>query len=337
GSSTNVKQLSAKDLSTLKLVPGISAMMGQISGSASVYYNGETTSISIRGIDEAHFSDFVTTPIESGNYLNKGESRAIVIGNNVAHKVFKRPLQAGFTISINNTPFKIRGILALSSGIGGGGSDTVIYMPIKDAREILGSRLNLNANEFSSIQVKVSDPNFIQEASDKIEIALANSHHVTLAKKDFSLSSSLALQDRFSQITNSITIFLAVLAGISLLVGGIGVANTMFTSVIEKTKDIGVMKAIGAKNRDVLMIFLFNSGMLGMVGGIIGIMFGALIAYFLPVLGISIGNRGTLQTVLSFNLMAFSLGFSVIIGMVSGVIPAYRASKLKPVDALRHE
>ncbi|MCX6706992.1 MAG: FtsX-like permease family protein, partial [Candidatus Woesearchaeota archaeon] len=158
--------------------------------------------------------------------------------------------------------------------------------------------------------------------------------------EDFSVTSALALQQRFSSIMGSLTLFLGLLAAVSLLVGSIGVANTMFTSVLEKTKDIGVMKAIGSRNMDILMIFLFNSGMLGLVGGILGIIGGVSISYLLPMFGINLGfgpRGGGITTVISPSLLIFTLIFSILIGMASGVIPAYKASKMKPVDALRSE
>lgn len=335
GGATNVKELSERDLQALKLVPGISSMTGIVRGSTKVYYNGETASMSVQGMDVSHFSDFVTAPLESGNYLSQGEARSVVIGYNVAHQTFSKELQVGYIITINGTPFRIAGILSTSSGFGG--SDNTIYMSDKDARDVL--TLDLASNEFSSIEVKVADVNFIQDTSNSIESVLLNSHHVTKAKEDFTITSAIALQQRFSSVTGALTIFLGVLASISLLVGGIGVANTMFTSVLERTRDIGVMKAIGAKNRDILLVFLLNSGMLGLLGGILGVVLGAIVAYFLPMLGLSLGpvSRGGLSTVISPNLLIFALGFSVAIGMISGAIPAYHASKLKPIEALRYE
>jgi putative ABC transport system permease protein len=129
------------------------------------------------------------------------------------------------------------------------------------------------------------------------------------------------------------TLFLGAIAAVSLLVGSVGIANTMFTSVLEKTKEIGTMKAIGAKNRDILMIFLFNSGMVGLVGGILGVMLGAIVSAGLQ----SMMGSMTAGGGLSIALMVEGLLLAVSIGVISGVVPAYRASKLKPVDALRYE
>jgi putative ABC transport system permease protein len=135
-------------------------------------------------------------------------------------------------------------------------------------------------------------------------------------------------------MTDTMTLFLGAIAAVSLLVGAVGIANTMFTSVLEKTKEIGTMKAIGAKNKDILMIFLFNSGMVGLVGGILGVMLGAVVSSGLQTM---MGGDMVSGTGLSFTLMFEGLLLAVSIGVISGVVPAYRASKLKPVDALRYE
>jgi putative ABC transport system permease protein len=133
-------------------------------------------------------------------------------------------------------------------------------------------------------------------------------------------------------------IFLGSIAAISLLVGAIGIANTMFTSVLEKTKEIGIMKAIGAKNKDILMIFLLNSGLIGLVGGIGGIVLGIFGSGLISSMtSTESGMNMFSNTAITPQLLIFALFFSVIIGMISGIIPAYRASKLNPVDALRNE
>jgi putative ABC transport system permease protein len=290
-------------------------------------------------MDPSTIQDFVTSGLASGRFMTPGELNSVVIGNSLATTTFNSALQVGNILDINGHNLRIVGILQSSSGLGG--SDNGIYTDVQDARNILGSSLNLTSNQFSSIDVYVAQVSYVNQTSNEIQAALANERHEAANKEDYSVSSPLALASRFSSVTSSITLFLTVIAAVSLLVGGIGVANTMFTSVLEKTRDIGVMKAIGAKNSDILLLFLFNSGMLGFVGGLIGVFIGAVISYILPLTGVSLGiggaGGGGLTTSLNFGLMAFALGFSVIIGMVSGALPAWNASKLKPVDALRYE
>jgi len=336
GAAINVKPLSEQDISALKLVPGIAYMNGAVSGRVKAAYQGANTTLSIQGDDPAVFKEFVTTTLESGRYLTQSDSRAVVIGNRVAYDTYKKPLSIGSMLVINDKTFRVVGILSSSSGFGG--SDSGMYMTTKDARDVLANTTDLKANEFSSITVKVSDVDFINETTTNIENALRNAHHVASGKEDFSVTSALALQERFSSVLSGMVLFLGAIAAVSLIVGGVGVANTMFTSVLEKTKEIGVMKAIGARNSDILLIFLLNSGLLGLVGGIIGIILGVSATFLFPYIGISLGPGGsTFQTIVSPELLVFGVLFSMAIGMISGAIPAYKASKLNPVEALRYE
>jgi putative ABC transport system permease protein len=146
------------------------------------------------------------------------------------------------------------------------------------------------------------------------------------------------MQETMSDVTQTMSLFLEAIAAVSLLVGSVGIANTMFTSVLEKTREIGIMKSIGAKNSDIMMIFLLNSAIIGLVGGIVGICLGTVISSLLPLLGMRLmGMGGEMTTVITPLLLMYAVFLAMGIGMAAGVVPAYRASKLKPVDALRYE
>ena len=159
--------------------------------------------------------------------------------------------------------------------------------------------------------------------------------------KDFTVGSVKEMQETISSTISSMTLFLGAIAAISLLVGAVGIANTMFTTVLEKTKEIGIMKSIGAKNKDILLIFLFNSCMIGLVGGILGGILGIVISRLLTVYllsGLDTGMvRGIISTIVTPESFLLVFGVSVSIGILAGIIPAYRASKMNPVDALRYE
>ena len=244
-------------------------------------------------------------------------------------------------ITIENKTFKIVGILAASGGFGG--DDRNVIMPIKAARDTLA----LDENNFNSISIKASSSDAVSQVVADADGKLTLLHHVTNPnRKGYSITSAESVQQTLSDVTTSITIFLGAIAAVSLLVGGIGIANSMFTSVMEKTREIGIMKAIGAKNGDILMIFVLSSAMIGAVGGIIGIIVGSIASAALS--GFSLGGVGSggfggaggaggITTSISPQLLIGALLLAMVIGIISGLIPSYRASKFKPVDALRYE
>lgn len=329
--TTKAKNLTKIDIQVIKSISGIGFVNGVVSGRADVSFLAETASVSVQGVDALAWSNIITTEIGSGRYLNPGDTNAIVIGSRIAKSTFKQPLVLNRDITVGGRLFKIVGILK-EAGIGG--DDTRIYMPIEQARDILE---NAGREKIDSITVKVSDADFVDDITSEIDSKLLMSRHLTNKTKDFSVTSSKATLERIQGVTQTFTIFLGAIAAVSLLVGAVGIANTMFTSVLEKTKEIGIMKAIGARNSDIMAIFLLNSALVGFVGGILGISLGAAISGVLPNLLSGLGPGGSVKTVIPLSLLAEALLISIGIGMIAGAIPAYRASKLKPVDALRYE
>ena len=141
-----------------------------------------------------------------------------------------------------------------------------------------------------------------------------------------------------SGVTQTLSLFLSAIAAVSLLVGAIGIANTMFMSVMERTKQIGLLKAIGTSEREIMKLFLIESGIFGLVGGIVGVVFGSAISLLIPYLGIqALGFGGDMRATITTGTIFFALGFSVVIGIVSGLIPARHAAKMRPVDAIRYD
>ncbi len=326
-SSSEQKNLTAKDVIVLKGIQNIDFVMGMVSGRADVTYLSKSSTVNIEGVDAEVWKDFITTGLSSGRYLMQGDSNSVVVGYRVANSVFDG-MQINRQITIEGKIFKIVGVLEQSGSV-----DSNIYMPILMAREVID---NVGDEKFNSISVKIKDVDLTNETVAEITQKLMLSRGILQTKNiDFSVSNPAEIQATVSSSLNSIALFLAAIAAISLIVGAVGIANTMFTSVMEKTREIGILKAIGAQNKDILVIFLFSSGLLGLIGGIGGIVLGVFGAGLIGSLASgSFGRLSFSSTYFSPTLIIGVFLLSIFIGMIAGAIPAYRASRLKPVDAL---
>jgi putative ABC transport system permease protein len=308
--------------------------MGTYSGRTQINYLGAKASVSIQGIDPQIWQEFISgVTLGKGRYLTQSDSYSVVVGYNVANSIFSG-LSVNQNIIINGTIFHVVGILSQS----GSQDDSEIFMPLTIARQVLG---DIGGTDFSSILVEVpktTNTTLINQTITDITNTLMLERGILQQQKtDFSVSSPLSFQQTISSSLNSLALFLEAIAAISLLVGAIGISNTMFTSVLEKTKEIGILKAIGAKNRDILFIFLFKAGMLGLIGGIGGTLIGILFSISIGQLaGVSLG-RVSLTSYINPWLIIGAFLISMIIGMIAGAIPAYRASRLSPIEALRYE
>ncbi len=317
--------LGRSDLQALKGIPDIALIDTNIRGSVDISYLGKTGKVSVTGVDQRVWSQITTSKIKTGRMLDSADQNVIVIGGRLASSYFAQPVGINKMTTINGSAFRVVGILDDQSNS--------IYMPIQMAYQVIPDKTN---DIYDTFVVKIKDENQLDEVITKIEDKLMIARHVTQNKKDFSVSSRKEMQQARADTMNSMNTFLLAIAAVSLIVGSIGIANTMFTSVLEKTKEIGIMKAIGARNPDILLIFLFNAGFIGLVGGIIGIILGTLLSGFLPaIMGGLPMTRGT--AIVTLNSITMALSVSVIVGILAGIIPAYQASKLKPVDALRYE
>jgi putative ABC transport system permease protein len=317
--------LSRSDLQALKGIPDIVIIDTNIRGNVDVSYLGKTGRVSVTGVDQKVWSQITTNKIKTGRMLDAADQNVIVIGGRLASSYFDQPVGINKMVTINGSAFRAVGILDDDS--------TNIYMPIQMAYQVIENKEN---DVYDSLVVKIKNEDLLDETIAKIESKLMIARHVTQKDKDFSVTSRKEMQQTRAEMMNSINVFLLAIAAVSLIVGSVGIANTMFTSVLEKTKEIGIMKAIGARNNDILLIFLFNAAFIGLVGGLIGVVFGTILSGFMPAL---MGNlplgRGT--TIVSLNSIIMALSVSVTVGILAGIIPAYQASKLKPVDALRYE
>jgi len=328
--------LTSTDVKTIKTVQGVLYVNGIVSTRADVSYLGQSVSTSIQGVDTSGWRFFIeTTGLSSGRYLNQGDTNAVVIGSGIANGLFKQNLTINKQITINGTAFTVVGILQSTGSFGQG--DSIIYMPIDAARQTL----DLDLKKLSSISIKVADSSQTQDIANQIESKLLIARHLQASKEDFTVSTAAALQSQVSSVTGTLTLFLAAIAGISLLVGAIGISNTMFMSVMERTRQIGILKSIGATDSEIMKIFVTESSLIGFFGGVLGVLFGMTASGLISELSIRVvgvgGAGGGFTTVVTPDLIIFSVLFSTFIGAVSGLLPARRAAKLQPVEALRYE
>ncbi len=323
-STSSSINLTDKDIKVIKQVPGVMYVNGLVSGKADLKYDNEKTVVSVTGVDTSIWRLIDNTGIDDGRYLQAGDSNSIVVGYNLAHGTFLQPITLNRPITIGGKNFRVVGILKQSGGFGGS-SDTGIYMPAEMAREVITEKV-------------ASDASLVEYLNADIEQKLMSSRQVNPRTKDFTVIASALIREQMSSVTQTLSLFLSAIATVSLLVGAIGIANTMFMSVMERTKQIGLLKAIGAGEREIMKLFLIESGIFGLVGGIIGVIFGAAISLLIPYLGIqALGFGGDMKATITAGTIFFALGFSVVIGIVSGIIPARHAAKMRPVDAIRYD
>lgn len=332
------KNLTGRDIQIIESIPEVEYVNGITSGRGELTYLSESITLTIEGVDPLAWREMTTSELESGRYLTQNDGNVIVVGSGVSGDMFKEPLSLNTQISIEGISFKIVGILGESGGFGG--SDRSVYVPYDSAVEILEDS---DRDVYTSIEMKITSEDIVENTMEEIEEKLMLSRHVTEETKDFTVSSSLQMVETVSEVSSTISLFLAGIAGVSLLVGAIGIANTMFMSVMERTKQIGILKALGTTNFEVMKLFITESAIIGFVGGLMGVFLAFILIGIMSEMGFSIAMGGmgrggfNMLSAVSPELIAFALGFSTLIGIVSGLIPARMASKLQPTEALRYE
>ncbi|MEK6917218.1 MAG: ABC transporter permease [Nanoarchaeota archaeon] len=280
------------------------------------------------GTDKKIFERMLNLEIAKGRFLRDSDSKGAIIGNSIAaSKTFDRELETGNKILINGVEFEVIGIIEPKGSFILDGSIMINEDTILD---IFGDNGGTDI-----IAVKVRDEKEISSVKLSIENLLRKEREVKKGEEDFTVQSPQSLLATLDSTLFAVQIFIYVIATISLAVGGIGIMNTMYTAVLERTKEIGIMKAIGAKNSTIFLLFSIESGFLGMVGGILGIILGLILAYGLSFIGRLVLGSNLIQASISPLLIFSALLFSFLLGTIFGVLPAVQASKLQPVEALR--
>jgi putative ABC transport system permease protein len=273
---------------------------------------------------DKRFADY-DIGLEQGNFFRESQKYNAVIGHDVAYNddtFFKKELKIGQKILIGEKKFKVGGII---ERIGNPEDDSVIYIPIETARELFNK-----PKEVSFIDTTVKPGKDLALVSERIQKDLERHRRVD----DFDVMTPDQVLKIFSAILGIVQAVLIGIAGISLLVGCVGIMNSMFTNVLERTKEIGVMKSIGAENKQIMILFMIEAGLIGLVGGIAGTILGSLVGFGVEAAAQAAGFE-LLKIQLHASMIISVLFFSMIIGVVAGYLPARRAAQLHPVDALR--
>lgn len=267
-----------------------------------------------------------------GDKLRSGDTREVVVGNYIPEVDFDgKKLEIGDTFYLNSEKVKIIGIM---EKIGNQQDDSIIWMSPETYEGIFKGK---KYDSYSTMIVGIEDFNDLSIMEERIENALIRHRKLPKGKTDFSFMTSESITEQFNNIFSIIQVVVIGIAAISIIVGGVGIMNTMYTSVLERTKEIGIMKAIGAKNSHIFTIFFLESGLLGFIGGLIGTIIGISLTYGIVQFVRVILNSTYLVFVFNWYLILGALFFSFFIGVLSGSIPAINAAKQNPVDSLRYE
>ena len=327
GSRKSLKYDDAKAIESK--IKGIDYVSPTVSSSYQVVNGNLNWNTSVEGVTP-ELMQIRALKVENGSFISASDmnkrSRVAVIGPTVAANLFGAENPVGQNLRINNQPFKVIGITASKGQSIGQDQDDVIYIPLTTAQERM-----LAITHIHSVNIQVSSPEKMDQVQAEIENLLRQRHHIRAGMEDdFTVRNMTSLMESFTENTNMITLLLGSIASISLLVGGIGIMNIMMVSVTERTREIGIRKALGATSSNVLMQFMIESMVIGIVGGVIGIASGILLSK-------AIGAFGGLTTTVDILPVLVSFSFAVGIGLFFGIYPARKAARLDPIDALRYE
>lgn len=331
GSALAIGQITEDDLQVVKKVKGIDLAAGVLTKSAKIEYKDEVQYMTIWGfptdkdgsdlIDGTNFFD-----IDNGRQFKSGDKYKVILGYSIAEDNFEKKVLVGSKMLINDQTFSVVGI---QKKAGTGVHDVILRVPLDTARELFDEPEEIST--IFAFTQKGFDP---EDVVESIKKDLRKHRGVKEGEEDFSVSTASQTIEQLNQILDIVTIVIVGIAAISIIVGGIGIMNTMYTTVIERTKEIGVIKALGAKNGQIMFLFLVESGMLGLVGGLIGLILGLGIAKLGEYLAVALG-ADIFKIHISITLVVGALLFSFLLGAVSGTLPARQASLLQPVEALR--
>jgi putative ABC transport system permease protein len=317
--------------------PAVAGVAPELTGQVTVTYGGQSTDTSIEGVTP-DYARVRNTSVTEGQFITEeqilGRASVVLLGQDVADKLFGRKEGlVGETVRIEGQPFRVSGVLTSKGGSGFSNEDNRVVVPLSTAQ----TRLLIRSprDRVDMIMVEATSANTVAEAQAEVSQILRTRHRTAIGEDDFTILTQQDFLTTASTITNVLTIFLGGIAAISLLVGGIGIMNIMLVSVTERTHEIGLRKALGARRIDILVQFLTESAVLSLLGGIIGIALGYLISY--GVGRIAAANNTPITPAIGIDTILIATLFSTAVGLFFGLYPANRAAGLQPVEALRYE
>lgn len=315
-------------------VPHAVGVMGGIQGSDTLVWQNKDTDVTFSGV-EYTYTDIVSLTMEEGRFISeeesKGSANVIVIGSQVRDELFGETNPLGQVVKIKNVPFQVIGVVAKRGSFMFQNQDKQVFIPLGIAQKQL-----VGINYLQSITIKVDSADNMDQTISDVKQVLSEQHRIKRPEdEDFTVRNIADAIKIFTTVTDALRLFLLAMASIALVVGGIGILNIMMVTVAERTREIGLRKAVGATNSAIRNQFLLESGILTSLGGIIGIIVGVVVSY-LAAVGARMAGLDW-EFIVSPLSIVLAVGISIVTGVIFGIYPAIRASKLDPIEALRYE
>lgn len=325
------KRFLDRDIDSVQRIQGLKTISPVYFGQGAVTFNSQTKPVTLIGMDPDNMQSIFgieTLGLAQGEFMEEGERFRCIVGHDIAYRFFDADMVVGGRIQINNKNFVVNGIYKRQGAGFSVPTDDNIHLTDYDFKKITGLK------DISAIIIRVYDVHQVEMLAQEIEQAI-NQNHGT---DDFAKATTMAsILQSIQEVLGIIQMVLIAIAGIALVVASIGIMNTMLTSVMERTHEIGIMKAIGARNSDVMTVFIIEGILISLLGGVLGIILGVFGAKGFSILSAGFLGGGMLQPVITVFSITLAIGVSTFVGIVSSLYPARKAAKMSPIEAVRYE
>jgi len=332
GGGSTREYFTQRDIAYVQRLQGVKSVSAQLAGTGVAEYNGKSTIVSLTGMDvNVMRLQYATQTFEAGGFLNEGDQNKILIGYGIAHNTFDSDVAVGDRIKINGEKFFVNGIFG-QQGIGGTSSDTIVLLSSRDFQRLTGQ------SNVSVIYLRIYNVNDAESIATSIQNQI-NANH---GKKDFATATTMtSILKTVQTVIGILQLVLVAIASIALVVASIGIMNTMLTSVMERTREIGIMKAIGATNTDIMSIFIIEGTLVSGIGGVIGILLGVFGSQGLTLILSGFmrmgGGSSSLTPIITVMSVVLAVTVSLLVGVMSSLYPAWKAARMSPIEAVRYE